>query len=629
MKLPENNKFRWNYPALAFALPMSMMLVLMFVTSALPFGEYSLYYYSDEFHQYFPFFKAFRQALRSGQSILWNWDVGLGMDYLGLISYYLASPLNLFSVLVPDGWVEEYFALLMPVKLSLASMFFAILLKKLFQKDDLSIVLFGGFYGMCAWALGYQWNIMWLDTFALLPLVMLGMVYLLRDKNFILYTVSLFLAIFSNYYVGFFVCIFVFITFFCYEICRFKGIWRFCTDLMRIGVFSVLAIGMTAILELPTLASLQDTYSSINSFPEDFSVNILSYKDTAVVAAKDAWSAFKTAKEAGEANFHLWWDAMKASFPPVLAGMEDIAGQIGGGQTLTYVDGLPNLYCGVFPVAMAMLFLLSKDVRLRDKICAVILLVFFMLSFLLRQLDYIWHGFHFTNQIPYRFSFLFSFVLLYMAYQAWAVRDNFKIWQVLAAGVLSAALLLVKEENRANSTYLLFNLAFLGLYLVLMLYGNKDLTFAAKKEKSAPEPELPPLETDALADIHMEEAEDIPVLDEANLDAVELQEDAFPPVTFPEDNLFAEEMVDEYDILPPPENRRKYAAAGIACLMLLELVVGLVNFASGYSIATYDYPKKNASRARSKRGTPFLCTPAEAALQALRFHLPRLTASEL
>ena len=31
MKLPDRGKFRWNYPALAFALPMSMMLALMFV----------------------------------------------------------------------------------------------------------------------------------------------------------------------------------------------------------------------------------------------------------------------------------------------------------------------------------------------------------------------------------------------------------------------------------------------------------------------------------------------------------------------------------------------------------------------------------------------------------------------
>lgn len=590
MKLPENSKFRWNYVALAFALPMTMMLVLQFVTSALPFGEYSLYYYSDEFHQYFPFFKAFRKALLSGQSILWSWDVGLGMDYLGLISYYLASPLNLLSVLVPEAWVEEYFALLMPIKLSLASMFFALFLKKIFRKDDLSIVLFGAFYGMCAWAMGYQWNIMWLDTFALLPLVMLGMVHLLRDKKFILYTVSLFFAIFANYYVGFFVCIFVFITFFCYEICRFKGIWRFCTDLFRIGVFSLLAIGMTAILELPTLASLQDTYSSINSFPEGFAVNIIS--GDAVTAAKDAWTAFKTAKDAGEANFSLWWDAIRLSFPPLLQGMEDIAGQMGGGQTLTYVDGLPNLYCGVFPIALAILFLLSGDVRLRDKLCSVFLLVFFMLSFLLRQLDYIWHGFHFTNQIPYRFSFLFSFVLLYMAYQAWVLRDNFKIWQVIAAGLFGAALLLVKDENRTSATYLLFNLAFLVLYLVLMIYGNKDLTFAAKKEQDTAEPEIPPLQPDDLAEIHMEEAVDIPELTEDNLDAVVLEAEPECEEAV-EECLFEEELEEEYDLLPPPELRRRYAAAGIACLMALELVVNLVNFAAGYSIATYDYPKNN------------------------------------
>ena len=34
----------------------------------------------------------------------------MGMDYLGLISYYLASPLNLLSVLVPEGWLLEFFS---------------------------------------------------------------------------------------------------------------------------------------------------------------------------------------------------------------------------------------------------------------------------------------------------------------------------------------------------------------------------------------------------------------------------------------------------------------------------------------------------------------------------------------
>ena len=55
---------------------------------------------------------------------------------------------------------------------------------------------------------------MWLDTFALLPLVALGTVSLLRDKKFMLYTLTLFLSIYSNYYIGFFPCIFVLLLFF-------------------------------------------------------------------------------------------------------------------------------------------------------------------------------------------------------------------------------------------------------------------------------------------------------------------------------------------------------------------------------------------------------------------------------
>ena len=394
MRLPEKENFRWNYVALAFAVPSGLMLLVMFLTSVTPFGQYTMLY-SDMFHQYYPFFVEFRETLRAGESLLWNWSVGLGMEYLGLISYYLASPLNLLSVLVPDDWVLSYFSLLMPIKIGLASGFFAIMLKKLYGKDDLALTLFGSLYGMCAWALGYQWNIMWLDTFALLPLVILGTVLLLRDKRYILYTVSLFLSIFANYYVGFFVCIFVLLFFFCYELCRFRGIWRFVCDLTRIGFFTVLAIGMTAILELPTLAALQDTYSSINKFPEGFAVNMVT--GDGVKLAKEAWEAFKTAKAAGEADFTLWWSAIKASFPPLLEGMAKVAGQMGAGQELTYIDGLPNLYCGVVPVGLACLFLLGKHIKLRDKLCCVGLLVLFMLSFIIRQLDYIWHGFHFTN----------------------------------------------------------------------------------------------------------------------------------------------------------------------------------------------------------------------------------------
>ena len=434
MNLQNLKNRKWNYVALAFGFTFLGFLIVMICKGVVPFGDSSMLY-SDAYHQYYPFFVAFRRALRSGESLLYSWNVGLGMDYLGLISYYLASPLNLLSALLPESWTLPYFSLLIPMKLGLASLFFALFLKKLFGRDDLGVTLFGCFYGLCAWALAYLWNIMWLDTFALLPLVMLGMVKLLTERKFILYTLALFLSVFSNYYIGFFTCIFVLLSFICYEICKWSGFRKFFTDLGLMALFSALAIGMTAILELPTLAALQTTQSSVNSFPEGFRLNI---------ASENTWKG-------------------------LLDAMRQVAGNQNGGLAQSFKEGLPNLYCGVFANVFAFLFLFSKNIRVRDKICAVALLIFFNVSFIIRQLDYIWHGFHFTNMIPYRFSFLYSFVLLYMAYRAYLEREQFRLWQVILAGVLAIGLVFC-SDSRFDTLYLAYNGALLLLYLFIMVY---------------------------------------------------------------------------------------------------------------------------------------------------------------
>lgn len=598
MKLPEMKRFKWNYSALAFAVPATMMLIFMFITSCEPFGSHCMLY-SDMYHQYYPFFCAFRRAILSGDSLLYSWNVGMGMEYLGLISYYLASPLNLLSVLIPESWTLEYFSLLLPVKMGLASLFFAVMLKKLFGKNDLSIVLFGSFYGMCAWALGYNWNIMWMDTFALLPLVVLGTVSLIRDRKFILYTLTLFLSIFSNYYIGLFVCIFVFFLFFAYQICHFKNIWRSLEDLVRIGVFTILAIGMTAILELPTLAALQDTQSSVNIFPEGFSVNIVSGE--AVDVARNAWHDFHTAKLKGkELNelMELFVAALVAAFPPVLDAMGQVAGNMNAAITPTFMDGLPNLYCGIFPIALAFLFLLSKDVKLREKLCCVGFLLFFIISFIFRQLDYIWHGFHFTNQIPYRFSFLFSFVMLYMAYRAWVQKNAFHIWQVVLSGGLSLGIVFLSKEYRSDIVYWIVNLLLLGTYLTAMLYGNRDWpqAKAATPVAAAEVPEEEWAAEDALTE-PVENAEpEIPCETAADTkpeilrEAEDCEENEIPAQEPAAKRRFWRDF-------PPLENRRRQAALAIAAMMAMELVLNLATFGSAFPVNEYDYPKKGDAAA--------------------------------
>ena len=456
-------KGSWYYFLLAFLVPFGGMLMVMLVNGYHPFGT-SAMLYSDNYHQYYPFFTAFRRTLRSGGSLLYNWDVGMGVDYLGLIAYYLGSPLNLLSVLVPESQVLNYFCMLVPIKLGFAGLFFSLFLRGVFDRENFSVVLFGGFYALCAWALGYQWNVMWLDTFALLPLVMLGMVRLLREGKFALYTLALALSVISNYYIGFFVCIFVFLSFFGYEICCPRGWKRFFGDLLRIALFSALALGMSAFLTMTAMAALGTTQSSVNKFPTGFRLNI----------------------------------ATKNDLMGLLDAMRQVAGNMGGGIEPSFKEGLPNLYCGVGSILLGILFLLSWDIKWRDKLCALLLLLFFNVSFILRQLDYIWHGFHFPNMIPYRFSFLYSFVLLVMAYRAWLVRRKFEPLQVITAGLLTVALLcccrdtmktqsiLLFGARRNVHIYIIYNVCFFTLYFLILLLG----TFRPKPREDTPEEAL-------------------------------------------------------------------------------------------------------------------------------------------
>ena len=92
---------------------------------------------------------------------------------------------------------------------------------------------------------------------------------------------------------------------------------------MLMGIFSLLAIGMTAFLQLPTLAALQTTQSSVNEFPEGFKLNI---------ASENTWKG-------------------------LLIAMVKVAGNMNGGLEPTFKEGLPNLYCGVITNLLAFLFL--------------------------------------------------------------------------------------------------------------------------------------------------------------------------------------------------------------------------------------------------------------------------------
>lgn len=435
----------------AFFLPFFICLIAFACLGSYPFGDRMILAH-DGWHQYYPFLVALREKLLTGGSLQYTWDIAMGTGYLSLFSYYLASPLNLLCVLVPAKFMTEFFAFLTMVKISLASLFFAYFLRMLFKKNDWTLCAFSLMYAFCAWSAGYYWNIMWLDVFALLPLLIAGTVSLIRDARFRLYVAALALSVWSNYYTAFFCCIFVALFFFAYCICKPNGFLGFLRRIGRAAIGTVLGVGIAAVLLIPTMYAMQHTYSAVGGAPALLALNIAEGASGVAAEGQSTWELIRVQTLPGV------WDATKQ----VLTGLLD-------GTTATKMSGLPNIFSGMSAVVLGVYFLCCRKISLREKIFSVLLLGFFVLSFIFRTLDYYWHGMHFPNMLPYRFSFLFSFVLITMAYHAFTLLDEFKWWHLCIIVPLSLGIVVNGIFQDVSLWQLLISVAVIAVVCVCML----------------------------------------------------------------------------------------------------------------------------------------------------------------
>ncbi len=111
----------------------------------------------------------------------------------------------------------------------------------------------------------------------------------------------------------------------------------------------------------------------------------------------------------------------------------------------------PNIYCSIIVFILVPLFVICKKINIKERIGKTALALIFLLSFSFNIPNYIWHGFHFPNSLPCRESFIYIFLIVTMAYEAFLhIREiNGKHLAATFAG--SALLILVLEELFKNA----------------------------------------------------------------------------------------------------------------------------------------------------------------------------------
>lgn len=366
--------YRNRYVFLAFFVPFFLLFIAYAAMGFYPFGENQVAVI-DMYHQYYPFISELHEKLQNGGSLLYSWNGGLGTNFLALMSYYAASPLYFLTIFVPDAWLMEAVTLIILIKIGLAGAFMAVYLRGMHGRCDLATVAFSSMYALCAYVLGYYWCLMWLDAVAILPLCILGMNRLIDRGSFKLYTISLAALMITNYYIGGMICIFIFFYFPILYFSRRRRLGaRGCLQVTGKAVLcSFTGIFIAGVTLLPTFLSLQNTYYIDSEMPRETT----------------------------------FYQSLLDLFTNLLPNVEP-----------TVREGLPNVYCGLLSVILFVFFLLSRRISLRKKLLNCALLGFLFLSLNCNKLDFMWHGFHFPNQLPYRYSFVVSFLLVILAYEA-------------------------------------------------------------------------------------------------------------------------------------------------------------------------------------------------------------------
>src|SRR5665647_421121 len=197
-----------EYQWAAFLLPVFLLLVAFASWKVHPLGPTSLLT-CDLFHQYAPVLAEIRSKILSGDSLFYTWNMGSGTNFWPILSYNGASPLNLILLLFPQAYLSDGITLLILIRTGLSGLFFSLLIYKKDGQKGASTLVLSTAYALCGYVLAYFWALMWMDAVVLLPLIVLGLWKIFTGEKPRLYVIALFLLILSNFYFGFFVCVFL------------------------------------------------------------------------------------------------------------------------------------------------------------------------------------------------------------------------------------------------------------------------------------------------------------------------------------------------------------------------------------------------------------------------------------
>lgn len=434
-----------KYMILSFIIPIVAMLIGYKTLGVYPFGDKSILI-SDLNGQYVDYFSALHNTLRSGDlsKLLYSWNMGMGSNFVGLIAYYLSSPFTLLTLLFPKENIVEALLLVTLLKIGLSGLTFSIFIKYVYKELNLLSTVFACMYALMGFNLVYSFDIMWLDSVLMLPLVIIGVEEIVRNNKWVMFFVTILITFVSNFYMSYMVGIFSFIYFVGIYYCNYyfskENIKLFFGKFLTFMKATFLAVGSCAVLLIPTFLAIKN--GGIDSVA---SVNMYDINGIGGIISKSL-------------------RVMSKLF-------------IGAYDSLTTTRGTANIYSGVIIFLLVPVFFASKKIKMKEKVFSAFVLLLLFIGFVDPMSNLIWHAFDTPTGFPSRYSYIFTFMILSISYKGlmMVVKDKTRkinlnaisIFAVLFIILQSYIIFKLNEHPEIPASYVSKNSIVLSLVFVV------------------------------------------------------------------------------------------------------------------------------------------------------------------
>ena len=433
-------------PLYAFLATLALYVLAILLCNKHPLGEYS-FLQSDLKAQYAPFLALMRSKITELGSVpkghllsylSYSFKLGLGKNFIGTYGYYLASPFNLIYLLFDEAQIDAAVLTIVTLKLSVASGFMCLFLgSRTENKKTLWPVLLGVMYAFSLYSQAFIFQIMWLDGYMLLPLILFFTERFIKKQKYLGLVLSLLVLFISNYYIAYMAGIACFL-YLCIRLFAEKVELK---KAVCIGMRYCLAAGFTALMTAVMLVPVGlDTIRNADQTVSNRGDLLITYSPLTFI--------------------HMMVLGEPGKFSDIL------------------ISNYPFLFMCLPVTILLLIYFISPVFKGRERVIHGVCVLGAVLSTLVYPLDKAWQVFDDPNWFWHRHAFVFLPLFLIIS-----MRALFKLNEVAKKDIIKVVLIIYAlvaidftfGALKGDSKAVVYNVLLTAAYALLMMgYGIKQ-----------------------------------------------------------------------------------------------------------------------------------------------------------